>query len=63
MFTHVGGLTEGAPTRLAGVTVGTVGSIDFLPEPIEGRRIKVSLNIFDKYKNQFILNKRKINVL
>lgn len=52
LFRNVGGLIEGAPIRLSGVNVGTVGSIDFLEENIQGRRVKVTLNVYDKYKRQ-----------
>lgn len=52
MFNHVGGLIEGAPVRLSGVTVGNVATIDFLAEEIQGRRVRVTLNIFNKYKKQ-----------
>lgn len=55
LFKNVGGLSEGAPTRLAGVNVGNVASIDFLDKEIEGRRVKVTLNIYNKYRQQ--LNK------
>ncbi len=52
LFNNVGGLNEGAPTLLSGVNVGTVGSIDFLNTPIQGRRVKVTLNIFSKFRRQ-----------
>lgn len=52
LFRNIGGLTEGAPIRLSGVNIGTVGSIDFLEEEIEGRQVRVTLNIFKKYRNQ-----------
>jgi len=51
-FHEVGGLAEGAPVRLSGVTVGTVASIDFLKKEIEGRGVIVSMNIFEKYRDQ-----------
>ena len=50
LFNQVGGLVEGAPIRISGVDVGVVGSVDFLSQPIEGRSIKVLLNIFKKYE-------------
>ncbi len=53
LFNEVGGLIEGAPIRISGVNVGVVGNIDFLNEPIEGRRLKVTLDIFKKYEFQF----------
>lgn len=52
LFKNVGGLNAGAPVRLAGVTVGNVEAIDFLDDDVDGRRVKVTLNIFDKYKKQ-----------
>jgi phospholipid/cholesterol/gamma-HCH transport system substrate-binding protein len=52
LFHDVGGLGLSAPVRLSGVDVGTVGSIDFLPEKIDDRQVKVVLNIFRKYKKQ-----------
>ena len=52
LFRDVGGLIEGAPVRLAGVNVGTVSDISFLHQEYRGRRVKVRLNIFDKYKDQ-----------
>ncbi|MCA9399193.1 MAG: MCE family protein, partial [Candidatus Omnitrophica bacterium] len=52
LFRNVGGLNEGAPVRLSGVTVGSVGSIDFMDQAVEGRHVKVVLNVFEKYKRQ-----------
>ncbi|MBF0533166.1 MAG: MCE family protein [Candidatus Omnitrophica bacterium] len=52
LFRNIGGLNEGAPTRLAGVNVGNVETIDFLPQPREGRRVKVVLGIAEKYRGQ-----------
>jgi len=52
LFRNVGGLIEGAPVQLAGVNVGTVSDINFLEEMVEGRRVKVDLLIFDRYRNQ-----------
>lgn len=52
LFKNVGGLSVGAPVLLSGVHVGTVGGIDFLDEPINGREVKVILNLFAKYKKQ-----------
>lgn len=52
LFRNVGGLNEGAPVRLAGVNIGTVSTIDFLEGEIEGRRVKVNLNIFEKFRRQ-----------
>ncbi len=53
LFNNVDGLIEGAPVQLSGVNVGNVESIDFLDEVVDGRRVKVSLNIFTKYRRQF----------
>ena len=47
LFDKVGGLEQGAPVRLAGVTVGTVDMIDFLTEEVMERGIRVRLNIFN----------------
>ena len=52
VFNHVGGLIEGAPVQLAGVNVGTVSNIRFLDKKIEGRRVKVIVSIFNRYKKQ-----------
>jgi len=53
LFNQVGGLVEGAPIRISGVDVGVVGSVDFLSHPIEGRSIKVRMDIFKKYEFEF----------
>jgi len=52
LFRNVGGLTEGAPVRLAGVNIGTVSMIEFLEEETQGRRVRVELNIFEKFRKQ-----------
>lgn len=52
LYKNVGGLMEGAPVRLAGVTVGNVARIDFLDKALEGRRVQATLNVFGKYKKQ-----------
>ena len=52
LFKNVGGLAEGAPARLSGVNIGIVNSIEFLEKGIEGRRVKVILDIYSRYKNQ-----------
>ena len=56
LFNSVDGLIEGAPVLLAGVQVGTVDSIDFLDNDVEGRRVSVRLNIFEEYRKQLELN-------
>lgn len=53
LFREVGGLIEGAPIRVSGVNVGVVGNIDFMAQPINGRSLKVTLNIYKKYETQF----------
>jgi len=53
LFNQVGGLVEGAPIRVSGVDVGVVGSVDFLSQPIEGRSLKVRMDIFKKYEFEF----------
>ena len=53
LFNQVGGLVEGAPIRISGVNVGIVKSVDFLNDPIEGRSLKVVMDIFKKYELQF----------
>lgn len=52
LFRNVGGLVEGAPARLAGVTVGTVERIEFLPVDFEGRHVEVTLSVFEKFRGQ-----------
>src|SRR5208283_5024402 len=53
LFNEVGGLAEGSPIRISGVDVGVVGSVDFLTQPIEGRSLKVRMDIFKKYQFEF----------
>src|SRR5277367_908451 len=53
LFNQVGGLVEGSPIRISGVDVGVVGAVDFLSEPIEGRSLKVRMDIFKKYEFEF----------
>jgi len=52
LFRDVGGLIEGAPVQLAGVNVGTVSDISFLDQKVDSRRVKVEVNIFNRYKKQ-----------
>jgi len=52
LFNNVGGLTEGAPARLSGVNVGNVSGIDFLDRDVQGRKVRVTLNIFSKFRKQ-----------
>ena len=52
LYRNVGGLMEGAPIRLSGVNVGTVSKINFLEEEMNGRRVTVTLNVFDKFRKQ-----------
>jgi len=54
LFNQAGGLVEGSPIRVSGVDVGVVGTIDFLSQPIEGRSLKVRLDIFKKYEFEFL---------
>jgi phospholipid/cholesterol/gamma-HCH transport system substrate-binding protein len=54
LFNQVGGLVEGSPIRISGVDVGVVGAVDFLSQPIEGRSLKVRLDIFKKYEFEFL---------
>jgi phospholipid/cholesterol/gamma-HCH transport system substrate-binding protein len=52
LFREIGGLIEGAPVRLSGVTVGTVGRIDFLETEVAGRGVRVQLSLFKKFERQ-----------
>jgi phospholipid/cholesterol/gamma-HCH transport system substrate-binding protein len=54
LFNQVGGLVEGAPIRISGVDVGVVGAVDFLSQPIDGRSLKVRMDIFKKYEFEFL---------
>src|SRR6267142_6874085 len=52
LYREVGGLGIGSRVSLSGVNVGTVASIDFLDQEIDGRGVKVGLHVFEKYRNQ-----------
>ncbi len=52
VYKDVGGLLEGAPVRLSGVTVGNVAHIGFLDEEVGGRRVYVKINIFEEFRKQ-----------
>ncbi|MDE1920181.1 MAG: MCE family protein [Candidatus Omnitrophica bacterium] len=54
LFNQVGGLVEGSPIRISGVDVGVVGAVDFLRQPIEGRSLKVTMDIYKKYEFEFL---------
>lgn len=58
LFKDIGGLSEGAPVRLSGVNVGNVDAIEFLDKGIDGRRVKVVLNIYSRYRKQLGLSRR-----
>ncbi len=51
-YLDVNGLQKGAPIRIAGVNVGNVASVGFLEQEVDGRRVEVVLNIFNKYRKQ-----------
>lgn len=53
LFKEIGGLGSGAPIRISGLSVGNVGTLEFLDQEIAGRSIKVTLNIYKKYDAQF----------
>jgi phospholipid/cholesterol/gamma-HCH transport system substrate-binding protein len=67
VFRQVGGLSIGAAVRLSGVEVGNVSAVDFLDNKIQGRGVRVVLNIFRKYKKQIencsIYSIKPINIL
>jgi len=52
LFDKVGGLTEGAPVRLAGVTVGVVDTIGFLDQEVMGRGVRVDLSVLKAFEGQ-----------
>lgn len=51
-YRDIGGLIEGAPVRISGVSVGTVSHIGFLKESSNGQQVEVILNVFMKYREQ-----------
>jgi phospholipid/cholesterol/gamma-HCH transport system substrate-binding protein len=53
-FTEVGGLTEGATVRLAGVQIGRVKDVILPAEP--GGKVRVALNITKRYANRIRKN-------
>lgn len=52
LYKDVGGLIEGAPVRILGVNVGSVAQIGFMPEAVNGHRVKVVLNILSRFRPQ-----------
>ncbi len=52
LFDRIGGLTEGAPVRLSGVTVGIVEKIGFLDDEVMNRGITVRLSLYKKFDRQ-----------
>lgn len=52
LYHEVGGLAVGAPVTLSGVNVGTVADIDFVDPEVDGRGVKVILNIFKRFEKQ-----------
>jgi ABC-type transport system involved in resistance to organic solvents, periplasmic component len=67
VFKQVGGLSVGAAVRLSGVDVGNVSAVDFLDQKIQGRGVRVVLNIFKKYRKQIeycsIYSIKAVNIL
>ena len=62
LFKDVQGLGEGAPIRLAGVNVGNVAHIDFLEKEVNGRRVRVIVDIFSRYKRQLERDALKFSI-
>ena len=60
LYREIGGLSVGAPVSLSGVHVGTVGTIDFLDEEVEGRGVQVTLDVYEKFRKQLEKGKRVI---
>lgn len=58
LFRNIGGLSEGAPVRLSGVNIGNVDAINFLPESVQGRRVEVTIGVFEKFRKQLDGNAR-----
>ncbi len=52
LYRNIGGLAIGAPVTLSGVNVGTIADIEFLEEEVDGRGVKVTLDLFQKYEKQ-----------
>ena len=52
LFRNVGGMTEGAPIRLSGVTVGNVQKINFLEKEVMSRGLEVTMSIYNRYRKQ-----------
>jgi phospholipid/cholesterol/gamma-HCH transport system substrate-binding protein len=61
LFDKVGGLAEGAPVRLSGVTVGLVEKIDFLDQEVMNRGLDLNLSIYKKFEKQ-VRNSTKVSI-
>ncbi|MEI6437464.1 MAG: MlaD family protein [Candidatus Omnitrophota bacterium] len=62
LFDKVSGLTEGAPVRVSGVTVGSVEKIEFLDEEVMGRGLALQLSIYQKFATQ-VTRCTKVSIL